>query len=1148
MRPLLALLAASLVAAAPPAPLGPAHRAALAELSRLASEASRAWDAGRRDDALAAWARRHEKVVALVGPAHALTLASVARRASWLLAAGRFADADAPLAENERIQAALRGPGHFLAREAALSRRETRELAGMDATRRAEVGKLMTRLKSARLDVNDGLPVSASTRAAYDKLASAAPDLLLACQGAFDLGAALSDAGRHGEAAVWLGRAAPVLEKRLGTHPRTAAALHLLGYSLQSLGRPAEASGWYRRALSMRLATLGPRDPETLWSLNNLANTRVSLGDHDGAVRLHQRCLALRVEAFGAGGIEEAHSLHNLGWTQQEAGRPAAAIPFYERALAIRRVRLGPRHPDYLLTLSNQANARAALHDFAKARVAHAHIVKVSQEVFGRRHVTTLSALHNVAHVEQEAGELAKAKLIYEEVLVGRRARLGERHPDTLQTLGNLSNLHVSLRDHEAGIAGHERVVRAVRARAGATALELASALHGLGYACQEGGQGEKARRAYEDALALVLRASGPGHRLYALTWSNLANLYMQEGDLHRAEALHRRALAAYRDALGPGHPSVARVLANLAIVSRIAGRLDEAGRLLGEAGAMDPPPLICDFHRHLAKLALFRGRRGDAILHAAASLHRMRRAMEPALGALSGRQRASFVSTISECIELLLSASHPGDPAAPLYEAVLSLKGFLASHTAEERELPDTPDVRELLDDLRLARGELAAAASRPDAEVGPVERRKESLEVRLARLSEGYRRLRAIRRPTASGVAAALPAGHALVEFVRYFHSTPLPLSVEPFFNEPRYIAFILRKGAPAVMVRLGAAAPIDAAVAAWRKKADESGVADADAARELRRRVWLPVEARLGGLKAVLIAPDGGLSGLPFAALPGGKPGRELLDEYAIGYLTSGRQLLDLSAVSHPERKGALLVGDPAFGSGWGGLPGSRAEVARVQALFRNRDGAASLLVGGEATRAALLASLTKAPPRWLHLATHGTFDPAGKEVLERNPLLSAGLVLAGGERLTAEEVSGLDLRGVELAALSACETGLGRLAGWQGVQGLQRGFHQAGARSVAASLWSVNDAATSLLMEQFYSRLWGEGRPSKAEAMRQAQLFVRDNPDAVLKRAEELKAAGVTDRGAGKTAMKLPPGKPHSPIAWWAAWVLSGDPGR
>jgi CHAT domain-containing protein len=147
------------------------------------------------------------------------------------------------------------------------------------------------------------------------------------------------------------------------------------------------------------------------------------------------------------------------------------------------------------------------------------------------------------------------------------------------------------------------------------------------------------------------------------------------------------------------------------------------------------------------------------------------------------------------------------------------------------------------------------------------------------------------------------------------------------------------------------------------------------------------------------------------------------------------------------------------------------------------------------------------------------------------------------------LTAEEVQSLDLRGTELVVLSACETGLGVSESGQGVLGLQRAFQAAGARATVASLWKVDDAATTVLMEQFYTNLWIK-KMSKLEALRQAQLAVLNDRGLVTKRRAEL----AKERGPGETAVKLPAGGPvaapdakdtRSDPSLWAAFVLSGD---
>ena len=90
------------------------------------------------------------------------------------------------------------------------------------------------------------------------------------------------------------------------------------------------------------------------------------------------------------------------------------------------------------------------------------------------------------------------------------------------------------------------------------------------------------------------------------------------------------------------------------------------------------------------------------------------------------------------------------------------------------------------------------------------------------------------------------------------------------------------------------------------------------------------------------------------------------------------------------------------------------------------------------------------------------------------------------------LTAAEISRLDLRGMELTVLSACQTGLGDVSG-DGVFGLQRGFKKAGAGTLLMSLWKVDDKATEMLMTQFYKGI-AAGK-SKYEALSDAQKYVR-----------------------------------------------------
>ena len=142
------------------------------------------------------------------------------------------------------------------------------------------------------------------------------------------------------------------------------------------------------------------------------------------------------------------------------------------------------------------------------------------------------------------------------------------------------------------------------------------------------------------------------------------------------------------------------------------------------------------------------------------------------------------------------------------------------------------------------------------------------------------------------------------------------------------------------------------------------------------------------------------------------------------------------------------------------------------------------------------------------------------------------------------VTGESLIDLDLSGLELAVLSACETGLGDVAGGEGTFGLQRAFHMAGTRDVVASLWKVPDAPTAALMALFYRNLWTKNLPPM-ESLRQAQLEIYRNPGSMLDLAKGFRGKFDEVPGTGMDIKPTRDGKAHSLL--WAAFTLSG-PGR
>ncbi|MGC3972538.1 MAG: CHAT domain-containing protein [Pirellulales bacterium] len=125
------------------------------------------------------------------------------------------------------------------------------------------------------------------------------------------------------------------------------------------------------------------------------------------------------------------------------------------------------------------------------------------------------------------------------------------------------------------------------------------------------------------------------------------------------------------------------------------------------------------------------------------------------------------------------------------------------------------------------------------------------------------------------------------------------------------------------------------------------------------------------------------------------------------------------------------------------------------------------------------------------------------------------------------LTSQEIAYLPLQGVDTVVLSACDTGLGDVAGGEGLLGVQRAFQVAGARTTVASYWKVDDLVTRLLMERFYRNLWEREMP-RLDALREAQLYVLSHPEAIR----------GADAPSEEPALRTSP-------RYWAAFGLSGD---
>lgn len=444
------------------------------------------------------------------------------------------------------------------------------------------------------------------------------------------------------------------------------------------------------------------------------------------------------------------------------------------------------------------------------------------------------------------------------------------------------------------------------------------------------------------------------------------------------------------------------------------------------------------------------------------------------------------------------------------IYDGQLLAKGILLSSNIEFDKVLTrygTPEMRRQYQQIKsnLAEIDMMKQERLPMEDIQAKVRETDALQLTLARESAAKGVFTDFLKYTSADVADALAADEAAIEFVT------LDTGVLPGLD--LIVAVVISNEFPTgITIPIATVNEINAIIGDNSRFANDNYTA----------MVWGGIMEAVQGKKKIFFAPDGVLNniGIEYLSL-NDKPINETIETVR---LSSTREICRRQP-SRPLLFASLFgdidyLGDPApasdkrkyqktrgsAGLTFSDLDNTGREVSEIyNILKKNVKKSKPFSYTGEKASKAEFLSQDKMPVNLLHIATHGMYiDSGNASSSDDNDAMSRSILAFAGANLydnltenqgivTAAEIAEMELHDCHLVVLSACESGIGKL-GSDGVFGLQRGFKNAGVRSLLVSLNEVADEATADMMINFYRNLVIPGATT-ASALRAAQAKAR-----------------------------------------------------
>ena len=932
-----------------------------------------------------------------------------------------------------------------------------------------------------------------------------------------------SENGNYSEAIRYGTEAMEIRKRVLGTeHPNYAGSLNYLAKIISKTGNYSEAIKLGTEAKEICKRIVGTEHPYYATSLYNLAGYFSKIGNYSEAIKLGTEAMEIRKRVLGTEHPDYAGSLNDLAGNYQEIGNYVETLNLMTEAMEIYKRVLGTEHPNYAISLNNLANYYLQVGNYSEAIRLGIEAMELHKRVMGIEHPLYANTLCNLASYYSCVGNYSEAIRLGTEAMEIYKRVLGTEHSDYARSLHILANINSGMDNYSEAIRLGTEAMEIYKRVLGTEHSDYARSLHSLAAYYAYVGNFSEAIRLGTEAMEIRKRVLGKDHPHYATSLHNLADYYSNIGNYHEAIRLVTEAMEIYNKIIGTGHPHYAQALFHLGSYYSNIGNYSESFYFL---------------RHYLSNTQSF-------VLHNFTELSsRIQESM----------WTYNYAYNFNTLLPYFVSKYQTNQTISELYDKTcLFAKGILLNTSIEIQKLILESGDSVMIEKFNALSSNISIynkLIEKPIKErfmnADSLNRIIEQQEMVLARESKAYGDYTHNLTISWKDVQSKLDDNDIAVEFLDFpvlntDSTIYVALTLKKGYDTPHMVTLFEEKQLKSIPENVYYTQDAVANLV-WKPLEEElKGVRNIYFAPsgDLHKIgiEYLPISKtvnicdvytlhRLSSTRQLVVIHDEskGKNTIIYGGINYDEKSKTISTD-----TTSTKESVLRSAFSFRANVDSL-----SLRNSYDYLEGTKKEADMIVKDMEQHSVPYIYYSGTDGTEESFK-KLDGTRPKVMHIATHGFYFTeaevqksqfAGPEIellndgglqagriVEQKPMTRSGLLFSGCNRtvchervpdeeedgiLTAQEISTLDLRGLDLVVLSACQTGLGDIISGEGVFGLQRGFKKAGAKTIIMSLWNVNDESTMKMMTSFYHH-YLEGM-SKEDAFHAAQEELRkDSP--------------------------------------------------